>query len=83
MIRCKFVVHEVTKYQSGHKITASPVYSNDPNHENKKFWDATPAGQFSVTVKNESLLAGFDVGTEFYIALEKAPVDVGLADSTK
>lgn len=42
------------------------VYSNDPNHENKKFWDATPTADFSMTINNPGAQI-FEVGREYYL----------------
>lgn len=68
-MRCKFRVFERKQSDYGVTISAAPVYSTDPASENKQFWDATPIGQFSVTIpySNASVLDGFDVGVEFYI----------------
>lgn len=42
----------------------NPVYSSDPAHENKKFWDATPGGLLEMnSVRQQS----FTVGAEYYI----------------
>jgi hypothetical protein len=45
MVTCVFKVDSITMYQHGSvKVSMTPVYSTDPNHPNKAFWDATPSG---------------------------------------
>lgn len=72
-VRAKFAVTQVSRslYQGGKMVAKTvhmtPVYSTDPEHENKKFWDATPNGKLEMTVANEDVLGVFDVGREFYI----------------
>lgn len=70
--RCKFKVVSMTRGQGYVSITAAPVYSTDPNHENKAFWDATPSGELKLQVTNTSL-DPFPPGLEFYIDLTPAP----------
>lgn len=54
-------------------IKMSPVYSNDPNHENKKFWDASPGGQFELNCVNEQAVAQLELGQEYYLDIHPAP----------
>lgn len=45
-----------------------PVYSNgDPNHENTKFWQASPGGKLELNVINPEAGREFKVGREFYV----------------
>jgi hypothetical protein len=49
-------------------IEAHAVYANgDPNHENTKFWDASPSGKFELNVINPAAAKVFKVGQEFYL----------------
>ncbi len=49
-------------------ISMSPVYGNgDPNHENSKFWKASPAGTLSLDVVNAAAADLFEVGKEYYL----------------
>jgi hypothetical protein len=49
-------------------INMTPVYCNgDPNHENTKFWQASPGGALSLNCVNPDAVKQFDVGKEFYI----------------
>jgi hypothetical protein len=50
-------------------LSASPVYSNDPNNENAKFWAASPNGSFTLGTVNAEAVKGFEPETEFYIDL--------------
>lgn len=42
------------------------VYSNDPKHENKLFWDATPSASLEMTITNPDGQV-FEVGHEYYL----------------
>jgi len=49
-------------------IEASPVYANgDPNHENTKFWQASPGGKFELNCVNPGVLSGLKAGVQFYV----------------
>lgn len=45
----------------------TPVYSDDPESENKKFWEATPSGKITLDTVNPEVLKEFDIGREYYI----------------
>ena len=69
--RCKFVVSDITQNENsnGYKnrlVKMAPVFSDDPESENKQFWDATPSGEFWVSVTNDSM-DDVEVGQEFYL----------------
>ncbi len=52
----------------------SPVYGNgDPNHENTKFWQASPGGRLELSVVNAAAVERFEVGKEYY--LDFTPAD--------
>lgn len=54
-------------------IKMSPVYGNgDPNHENTKFWQASPIGQFTLGTVNLEASEQFELGKEYYIDIESA-----------
>lgn len=72
MIRAKFKVTQTNRgpsWQGGASLTVhmSPVYSQDPGHENKKFWDATPSGKIEMTVADERVFEMFKLGHEYYV----------------
>ena len=49
-------------------IKMSPVYANDdPNHENSKFWDATPSGKLELGTINPEAHKQFELGKEYYV----------------
>lgn len=49
-------------------IEMSPVYGNgDPNHENTKFWEASPSGSLKLGVINQAAAEQFEVGKEYYL----------------
>lgn len=64
------VVYEPCEMRS---IKMSPVYGNgDPNHENTKFWQASPSGQFELGVINLAAAEMFELGKEYYIDIMPA-----------
>lgn len=73
-IRAKFEVLSVTKYAhfGGTKVEMSPVYSNDPEHPNKAFWEATPSGKIEMQINNPSAAQQFEVGKEYYVDFSPA-----------
>ena len=51
----------------------SPVYHNDdPEHENTKFWEATPSGSFVLGCVNPESVSGFKPGQEYYLDITPA-----------
>lgn len=47
-------------------IKMCPVYGNgDPHHENTKFWQASPSGEFRIDCVNPEASAQFKVGQEW------------------
>jgi len=51
-------------------IEMSPVFGNgDPNHENTKFWNASPSGSLTLTMINLEAAEQFGdhLGAEFYL----------------
>lgn len=55
-------------------VLMSPVYGKgDPNHENTKFWQASPAGNLSLGTINKAAADYFELGKEYYIDFTKAP----------
>jgi hypothetical protein len=60
-VRCKFVC----SFKEGQSVHFSPVYSG--SEENEKFFQATPGGQIAFYTVNESALAQFEQGKEYYV----------------
>jgi hypothetical protein len=70
-VRAKFKV--VTKDPGDRgAVLLTPVYSTDPNHENKTFWDATPSGEVKMWISNPTAFSQFELGAEYYIDFTKA-----------
>lgn len=54
-------------------VVLSPVYGNgDPNHENTKFWNASPSGEIKLGTINPDAWAAFELGAEMYVTFEPA-----------
>jgi hypothetical protein len=59
--------------QEMRSVALSPVYGNgDPNHENTKFWNASPSGQITLGMVNLAAAEQFEPGSEYYIDFTKA-----------
>lgn len=67
-VRAKFSVSFVDK--PNRSVYLAPVYSG--SEENKEFFSATPSGQIMLNIINESALAQFHAGEEFYVDFTKA-----------
>jgi hypothetical protein len=54
-------------------LVMNPVYGNgDPNHENTKFWQASPGGELRLNVVNAAAVAQFELGKEYYVDFSPA-----------
>ncbi len=78
MIRSKFTVQSVTPFHStdgnqyGENVTLAPVYSSDPESENRAFWTATPSGRIDLYIQNLEAFGKFPLRAEFYVDFTKA-----------
>jgi len=84
-VRAKFFVKTVEVYSvqpPSRKIVLAPVYSQDPLHENKAFWDATPSGEISMTINNPRAAEFFKPGQEYYIDFSIPILGSGTAATT-
>lgn len=55
-------------------VHMSPVSgNNDPNHENTKFWTASPSGSLTLGTVNKAAVDQFDLDREYY--LDFTPAD--------
>jgi hypothetical protein len=73
----KFVVQKITRHMGSkrvgdnwvpsemHSYELGAVYSENPNHGNKKFWDASPSGLIQLTTVFPHEV--FDLGKELYV----------------
>lgn len=67
-VRAKFKVNEITSRDYGTTVKLNPVYSTDPNHENKSFADATPSGDITLQInKGRPAANAFELGKEYYV----------------
>jgi hypothetical protein len=67
-VRAKFIVTRIDYHSpTSRTIVLKPVYSDDPTHENKQFWDATPSGELTMTIQNPRAAAFFVAGQEYYL----------------
>lgn len=63
----------VYDYQNGKPVELrtlkfAPVSANnDPNHENSKFWDASPSGQMTLGTVNPEAWSQFELGKSYYL----------------
>ena len=49
-------------------LVLHPVYGNgDPNHENTKFWNASPGGELRLNCVNAQAVAQFELDREYYV----------------
>lgn len=48
--------------------------NNDPNHENHKFWGATPCGSIELGTVNPEAWKQFELGKEYYV--DFTPADI-------
>jgi hypothetical protein len=76
-VRAKFYITTIEPYHGGKgggTVKLRPVYSADPAHENKTFWDATPTGEISMQINNPSAFDFFTakIGKEFYVDFSEA-----------
>jgi hypothetical protein len=76
MVRAKFKVVHIGLSEGRDKqgkpcvqrtVTLQPVYSENVDHENKGFWDATPAGKIELGILNPAAGKQFELGREYYI----------------
>ena len=69
MVRAKFRCDsKATCVQTGEvNINMAPVYSDDPNSENRQYWQATPAGSIMLSCLNLTASEQFEVGKEYYV----------------
>lgn len=85
-VRAKFRVRSITRQQGYGRLpdgTNGPVEvrtvhldpvsaGNDPNHENAKFWAASPSGSIDLGCANLQAAEVFELGQEFYVDFTRA-----------
>jgi len=71
----RFKVDTFTTFATGGgSVELSPVYSEDPDHPNSKFWNATPSGSLKMHIDNESALNQFRAGDEYDVLFDRVNV---------
>lgn len=54
-------------------IVLAPVFGNgDPEHENTRFWQASPSGEIRLGTVNPTAWEAFELGGEYYIDFTRA-----------
>lgn len=48
-------------------VYLTPVYSDEPGSENKKYWDASPSGSLQLGTINPEAWKQFELDKEYYI----------------
>ena len=71
-VRCKMRCDNKTEVAGNTSMTLNAVYSDDPNSENRKFWEATPCGSLQMNCINPTASAQFEIGKEYYIDITLA-----------
>ncbi len=72
-VQCKFLVNQITESRHHMSYHLGAVYSNDPNHPNHKFWEATPNGELTITVSKEKIPGRIlQLGSEYFLDLTLA-----------
>lgn len=72
-VKAKFQITHLESNENGYtQVSMSPVYSEDPNHENKQYWAATPAGSIFMGITNLTAFEGYATGDEVYVTFDKA-----------
>ena len=72
-VRAKFRCMSVTTHHTRMvEVRLRPVYNNAKGDyevppENQAFWDATPAGEITMTINNPDASAQFIPGQAFYV----------------
>lgn len=77
-VRAKFKVQSILDSTDrdgaiySRQVTLVPVYSSDPNHENRSFWQATPSGSAVLWINNPAAFTQFEQDAEYYLDFTRA-----------
>ena len=84
MVRAKFTVQKVERTltvteKDGKRvpielntIVLQPVYSADPERENRKSWLYSPSGELRLRTINPEVAPQFELGGEYYVDFTRA-----------
>ena len=78
-VRAKFKVSHLKDNDGSVTVSMNPVYSDDPNSENRRFWNATPAGSIEMTINNPAAFNQFTEGQEYYVDFSPAVNEQAIA----
>lgn len=71
-VRAKFRVESIVPEGNLKTIVLRAVYSPDPDHENRQYWEATPSGELRLNIVNEAASAQLELGAEYYLDITRA-----------
>lgn len=76
-VRAKFKVARIERslWRAGvevQTIVLTPVFSNDKDSENAKFYEATPSGEIKLGTVNAEAAKLFELEGEYYVDFTKA-----------
>jgi len=88
-VRAKVSVGSIERYRNYRaepgttgdvRVTFAFAYRDDPQHENKQFWEATPMGSLQLQLSGKAGVGAiaffqrmFDENREMYLDFEEAP----------
>jgi hypothetical protein len=61
-------------YGTASQVILTPVYSPDPESENRAFWEATPQGTVNLVITNPAGAAVFEAGEEYFVDFTRSDV---------
>jgi hypothetical protein len=69
MFRCNVLRHNIGMEDQVYSVEVglNPVYSSEATSEMRKFWEATPNGNFQMTITNPEAFKAFRLGKMYYI----------------
>lgn len=82
--------YETTMHSTGHRenskwvddgkvekrtLVFRPVFDDNPESENRKFWEATPGGEIRLDVVNQEAWQHFELDKEYYVDFTPAKQD--------
>lgn len=65
--RAKFSVYSKKEVVGAVEVEMTPVYSSNPDDENRRFWNATPSGKITMYITNPDAVVHFEVGKVYYV----------------
>jgi hypothetical protein len=77
-VRAKMKCHGVSAPSHGNvNVSFGAVYSPDPDHENNRWSQYTPAASLNMSIGEDKPAAKmFEAGKEYYVDITEAPADV-------